>query len=290
MCFVYYSAGWIDVWTTPIVTLNITYTYHPIPPTGISTYFNILHINSLSSSAEVNGFFYYTSLFNFTKSQLLSHINYIQVKHSYCNNIPGENSPKVPVISPISTPDAEERLLIPLRADGVGSVANEELNRRLIENFDASTMEPDLIEVELEVGPSVLCVYGCLLTTFYDLKVQHRVVVNLRTKNFVFVFFDIDCIIKMWNIFYSSKIYFTVFFLIHIFFFCQENYLGEDMKFTDYNDTSDHNSNFETILETCKEKKFDPRNYRPFSVLVNAALHDIQAHLVKVSINGGQRY
>ena len=40
------------------------------------------------------------------------------------------------------------------------------------EEFDAGTMKADLIEVEIEIGPSILCVYGCLLTNFYNLKVS----------------------------------------------------------------------------------------------------------------------
>lgn len=41
-----------------------------------------------------------------------------------------------------------------------------------VEDFDPTEMEPDLIQVELEVGPSVLCVYGSLLRNFLHLKVR----------------------------------------------------------------------------------------------------------------------
>ena len=77
------------------------------------------------------------------------------------------------VISPISTPDAEERLLIPLRAGPSSSSSHQaEQLQRLEEDFDASVMEHDIIDIDLEVGPSVICVYGCLVTSFYNLKVS----------------------------------------------------------------------------------------------------------------------
>ena len=65
----------------------------------------------------------------------------------------------------------------------------------------------------------------------------------------------------------------------------QENYLGEDSTFTDYEavDTTKENSVFEHINSiTTKQDTFDPRAYRPFEVKVEVTLHEIQAHLVKV--------
>lgn len=35
--------------------------------------------------------------------------------------------------------------------------------------------------------------------------------------------------------------------------------------------------------ETASKKDFDPRSYRPLDVTVSITMHDIQAHLVKVS-------
>ena len=34
MWLIFFSDGWVDVMTTPIVVISITYTYHPVPPTG----------------------------------------------------------------------------------------------------------------------------------------------------------------------------------------------------------------------------------------------------------------
>ena len=75
--------------------------------------------------------------------------------------------------------------------------------------------------------------------------------------------------------------------LVRNFLHVKENYLGEDQKFTDYNEvasTTDHSSTFEHIISPGDKKPgtFDPRHYRPLEVRVQATLHDIQAHLIKV--------
>jgi hypothetical protein len=68
----------------------------------------------------------------------------------------------------------------------------------------------------------------------------------------------------------------------------QENYFGVDQKFTDYSqpfNSPEKEMSFEhlTKVDVKEEKKFDPRHYRPLHVKVQLTLHDIQAHLVKVS-------
>lgn len=73
-------------------------------------------------------------------------------------------------------------------------------------------------------------------------------------------------------------------------FWClQENYLGEDDKFTPFLTSpppaveDDTVSTFTLINPPEEEEKqFDPRKYRPFSVTVSLTLHDIQAHLIRV--------
>ena len=67
--------------------------------------------------------------------------------------------------------------------------------------------------------------------------------------------------------------------------------MGEDQNFTDFADSQTDSgqadrstSEFEHItVKSTEPKPFDPRLYRPFEVKVQATLHDIQAHLVKVS-------
>lgn len=112
------------------------------------------------------------------------------------------------------------------------------------------------MSVDIEIGSSILLAYGTVLRNFINLK---------------------------------------------------ENIFGEDQTFTDMG-TSNIKShvnnvsqlqtkihNLSTKEETAKSiseisltteekpKTFDPRLYRPLEVIVSLTIHDIQAHLVKVS-------
>ncbi|XP_052791422.1 bridge-like lipid transfer protein family member 1 isoform X3 [Mya arenaria] len=77
--------------------------------------------------------------------------------------------------------------------------------------------------------------------------------------------------------------------LLRNFLHVKENYLGEDQSYSDFydNPATVQEVQEEAGLEgplteiEVKEREFDPRKYRPFSVTVSATLHDIQAHLVK---------
>lgn len=69
----------------------------------------------------------------------------------------------------------------------------------------------------------------------------------------------------------------------------KENYFGEDIKFTDFEQKifsgTKRNSVFEHVITPdVKDKPFDPRRYRPLHIRVLLMLHDVQAHLVKVLI------
>ncbi|RWS10976.1 uncharacterized protein B4U79_15895 [Dinothrombium tinctorium] len=72
----------------------------------------------------------------------------------------------VPRESEITTPEKEEILLEPIRPFSSANV------KKCVtpDDFDPATMEPDLIELELEVGPSVMCLYGTLFRMLWDLK------------------------------------------------------------------------------------------------------------------------
>lgn len=89
----------------------------------------------------------------------------------------------------------------------------------------------------------------------------------------------------------------------------QENIFGEDQAFTDMSTSNlktntmsgvssqpvlkmptnisfkeDHTKSIsETSVVDDKPKRFDPRLYRPLEVTVSFTIHDIQAHIVKVS-------
>ena len=67
-----------------------------------------------------------------------------------------------------TTPEAEEQLLIPLRVD-----ANPErvTLRPVVPDFDPGELTADTIDIELEIGPSIVCVYGGLIMNLYHAKV-----------------------------------------------------------------------------------------------------------------------
>ena len=79
-----------------------------------------------------------------------------------------------------------------------------------------------------------------------------------------------------------------------MFFDLQENYLGEDIAFTDYESSGStkerENSLFEHVISNiAKPDSFDARVYRPFEVKVEVTLHEIQAHLMKVGRQDGAK-
>lgn len=124
----------------------------------------------------------------------------------------------------------EESLTAPLRP-------SKDLHLQPPDNFDPGEMDSDLITVELEVAPSMLCVYGSLLRNFLHVK---------------------------------------------------ENYLGEDQKFTDFEDANQTprksgQGNLGPLLEEkySQPKPYDERYYRLFAVTVSVAIHEIHGHLVK---------
>ena len=96
----------------------------------------------------------------------------ISIGYSYHPIPPTGDDPHRIKDEPISTPEAEEQLLIPLRLVPLRPLRPKR-NRIYTTpaEFDPTDLEPDLITVELEVGPSVLHVYGSLLRNFLHVKV-----------------------------------------------------------------------------------------------------------------------
>lgn len=163
----------------------------------------------------------------------------------------------------ITTPEKEEILLSPMRIPKLKSPAMKwaQTDAQL---FDPTTLSPDKVSVDIEIGSSILLAYGTVLRNFINLK---------------------------------------------------ENIFGEDQAFTDmstsnskstpanlphphvkqlaqhHHQTSTTNNKEDTtksiseisITAEEKPKRFDPRLYRPLDVTVSLTIHDIQAHLVKVS-------
>lgn len=65
-----------------------------------------------------------------------------------------------------TTPSVDEEILIPLQP-----VRGKSIRTDPPDDFDPVNMEPDLIALELEVAPSMLCIYGSLLRNFLHVKV-----------------------------------------------------------------------------------------------------------------------
>lgn len=80
----------------------------------------------------------------------------------------------------ISTPVKEEILLSPMR------FPHQRKNRKRspdgTKKFDPTTLAADTVNVELEIGPSVLLLYGTALKNFINFKVSLILFYNLNTK------------------------------------------------------------------------------------------------------------
>lgn len=68
----------------------------------------------------------------------------------------------------VTTPEREELLLEPMKPDHVSAFTAKRSQAPV--GFDPGQMVPDTVHVELEVGPSTLCLYGVLLRMLWDIK------------------------------------------------------------------------------------------------------------------------
>ena len=183
----------------------------------------------------------------------------------------------------LSIPEQEEYLLSPIRAPAINLGAESSLVQgKESEKFDPSTLDPDVFDVEFEVGPSNFCLYGTLFRALWYIKVGNELLIpNL------FVMWSghlINCL---------------------LYFFLQENYFGESQVFQDMEDSwksKDGRDEYEGEEELLGKKSknklftfekvaseqssplFDPRKFRPFTVTVCVIMHDIQGALVTVSV------
>ena len=72
----------------------------------------------------------------------------------------------------ILPPSPEEFLGTPGSEDAFPMTTISSESNKIPDDFDAANMEADVISVELEVAPSVLCLYGSLLRNFFHIKVS----------------------------------------------------------------------------------------------------------------------
>ncbi|XP_069356448.1 bridge-like lipid transfer protein family member 1 [Maniola hyperantus] len=151
----------------------------------------------------------------------------------------------------ITTPEKEEILLSPIRIPRMRK--QPQINWAIDgNNFDRTTLAPDKVSVELEVGPSILLAYGTIITSFLNL------LENIFGEDQIFT--DMQKAPSMETYFWS----------------------GENP--TKLNDRSSINQHTEISIDENSDSSkgpFDPRRVRPLDVTVSIIIHDIQAHLVK---------
>lgn len=150
----------------------------------------------------------------------------------------------------ITTPEKEEILLSPMRIPRMRK--QPQINWAMDgNNFDRTTLAPDKVSIELEVGPSILLAYGTIITSFMNL------VENMFGEDQTFT--DMQ---KAPN---SGTFSWT----------------SESTKYTDRSSINQHNDISIDDGSDMSKVPFDPRRFRPFDVSVSIIIHDIQAHLVK---------
>lgn len=151
----------------------------------------------------------------------------------------------------ISTPVKEELLLSPMRfprgRNKPSATRRSPDARRSRTRFDPTTLASDRVTVELEIGPSVLLLFGTALRNFMHLKE---------------------------NIFGDDQIYTDMQTGIQSSIQNSNNTTAGD---TVQADGSPSNRDVPPEMQ----EDFDYRNYRPLEVDVSIIMHDIQAHLLK---------
>ncbi|XP_074602504.1 transmembrane protein KIAA1109 homolog tweek isoform X2 [Brevipalpus obovatus] len=88
----------------------------------------------------------------------------LSITYTYYPVPPKTHAPKP---SEITTPEREELLLEPIRPKRISSI---DPRTQAPVGFDPGSMEPDLVEIELEVGPSKICLYGALFRMLWNIK------------------------------------------------------------------------------------------------------------------------
>ncbi|KAK9299212.1 hypothetical protein QLX08_007719 [Tetragonisca angustula] len=146
----------------------------------------------------------------------------------------------------ITTPEKEEILLSPMRIPRCRKSPALHWTRNGSQKFDPQSIAPDKVSLDLEIGPSILILYGSLLKNFIHLKEN--------------LFGDYQTFTDM-----------------------QQSRTNPTSISTERSKDRDvQNSSVESVEdEDAKSKPFDPRDYRPLEVTVGITMHDIQAHLVK---------
>ncbi|XP_057320080.1 bridge-like lipid transfer protein family member 1 isoform X4 [Microplitis mediator] len=146
----------------------------------------------------------------------------------------------------ITTPEKEEILLSPMRIPRCRKSPGLRWAQDGNQKFDPQSIAPDKVSLELEIGPSMLILYGSLIKNFLHLKEN--------------IFGDYQTFTDM-----------------------QQSRPSVNNPADRGKDRDTQNSSVEASVEDeeARSKTFDPRYYRPLEVTVGITMHDIQAHLIK---------
>ncbi|XP_026684239.1 uncharacterized protein LOC103515862 [Diaphorina citri] len=156
----------------------------------------------------------------------------------------------------ITTPEKEEILLSPMRIPRSRKATGFTWPQDGNPKFDPTTLPADKVSLELEIGPSVMYLYGSWLRNFYFLKES---------------IFGEDQQFTDMNSTTTPRDSATA----------ASNPTNAKPNHTT---SAPADSNIDTSCgedEISLKKEFDPRVYRPLDVIVSITMHDIQAHLMK---------
>uniref|UniRef100_A0A182JTV4 Bridge-like lipid transfer protein family member 1 C-terminal domain-containing protein n=1 Tax=Anopheles christyi TaxID=43041 RepID=A0A182JTV4_9DIPT len=158
----------------------------------------------------------------------------------------------------ITTPEKEEILLSPMRIPKMRkspAIAWAAIGEGGAPRFDPTSLPPDQVSVELEIGSSVMLAYGAILRNFIHLKE------NIFGEDQSFTDMENS---NSKNASRSSPL------------------TGGHGKSSGSSKDDPSKSLSETSLNPDeKPKRFDPRLYRPLEVIVSVTIHDLQAHVMK---------
>ncbi|EAT39350.1 AAEL008845-PA, partial [Aedes aegypti] len=153
----------------------------------------------------------------------------------------------------ITTPEKEEILLSPMRIPKMRKSPAITWNDAGQPRFDPTSLPPDQVSVDVEIGSSVMLAYGAILRNFIHLKEN--------------IFGEDQSFTDMENS--NSK----------------SSATGRSGGTTTKSTSSKDDPNKSVSETSCnadeKPKRFDPRLYRPLEVIVNVTIHDLQAHVIK---------
>jgi len=162
----------------------------------------------------------------------------------------------------LTTPEKEEILLSPMRIPKCKKSSNYTWSSSQ-QQFDPTSLEPDEVTVEIEIGSSVLYAYGSILKQFYYLKE------NIFGEDQHFTDMEES------NVKHSSRKNLN----LHSAAKSQQSQSQNHKEKDDLNKSISEAPSSVDMEE--KPKRFDSRVYRTLNVNVLLTIHDIQAHLMK---------